>query len=176
MPDEAYPIIVNPNPVPQKGKKSFNIKIFLLFFLLFLFIGSFYVLKNKFLKKSDIAEDKTTKQESIQTHTTAWSAFFEFDTETGQASLNGYPKKSTGDLFVPVTTQKPQPKNTEWAFEVSLENSQGEVLYRGYRVVPILQAENDPKIWEFGLAVPYMENSILRILDLEGKQIFAQNI
>lgn len=176
MPDEAYPIIVNQNPVPQKTKRSFNIKIFFLFLLLVLFISLFYILKNKFLKKPDIAEDKTTKQESVQTHATVWSTFFEFDTETGQASLNGYPKKSSGDLFIPVITQKPQPKDTEWAFEVSLENTRGEILYSSYRVVPILQAENDPRIWEFGLAVPYTENSILRILDLEGRQIFTQNI
>lgn len=176
MSTDSYPILVNPNPATQKAKRSFNFKIFFLFLFFVLFTASFYILKNKFLKKPDIVEDKTTKQESIQTHATVWSAFFEFDTETGQASLNGYPKKSTGDLFVPVITQKPQPGSTEWAFEVSLENTQGEVLYRNYRVVPILQAENDPKIWEFGLAVPYTENSILRILDLEGKQIFAQNI
>lgn len=173
MSAEAYPIIANPNPFPQKQKKKF-LKFAVIPLMAVLVIGGWYLIQNKPWQRAVVKEDPTIQTQ--EQHGAVWSAFFEFDTSKKEAFVKGFPKKSNADLFVPVITDSPEPAEGEWGFEVVVESTDGVVFYRSYRKLEILPLESNHNIWEFGLAVPYKENSILRLFDLEGNQIFAQNI
>lgn len=172
MSDEAYPIIVNPNPVsPKKPKKKF----LLLIMVLVVLTSFWYLVQNKPWKKVAVQKD-ITSQETAQTHSAVWTAFFELDTTTNEAKIKGEPEISSTDLFTLPTAEKPEPKEGEWAFEVTVENDKKEIVYRSYRAMKIFPQEDNPKIWDFAVAIPYLKNGILRIFNLESNQIFVGNI
>lgn len=177
MSDEAYPIIVNPNPVSPKKPKILSVKLFLaLTLVLIASTSSWYLIQNKPWAKKIIQEDPTTKEQSLQTHAGTWSAFLELDTSSNRAELKSDPDISYGDLFAPIVTQRPETKEGEWTFEAIVETKEGEVVYRSYRIMSIFPQEENPKKWDFGVTVPYIKEGIIRIFDLNNNQLFAGNL
>ncbi len=176
MSADSYPIIVNSNPIPQKPKKNL-LKFALLLVLTGVFlIGSWYLIQNKPWKKFTVQEDPTVNQQKTQTHGEVWFGVLELDTTTNTAHLKEEPRITNTDLFTPLVTEKPQPKEGGWAFQVVVENVQGEIIYRSYRVMSIFPREDNPKVWDFGVATPYTPGGIVRIFDLNQNQIFANKI
>lgn len=134
--------------------------------------------RNLFQKLPGLAAktDPTTKKQSLLANPTLWSASFQFDTTLNQATLVEPPKLSQADFALPTINQKPEAPEGAWAFEVVVESKKGEVLYRSYRVMTIFPSETNPKIWDFGVIVPYTKDSIIRLFDLNDRQIFIKEI
>lgn len=177
MPDEVYPIIVNQNPVlPKKPKTSF-VKLFItLTIVIVVLTGAWYLIQNKPWQKFTVQEDPTIKQQKTQAHGEVWMGFLELDTTTNIARLREEPRITNSDLFAPIITKRPQLGEGEWAFEVVVENRNREIVYRSYRIMSIFPGEDNPKIWDFAVAIPYTSGGILQILDLNQKQIFVEQI
>lgn len=175
MPDEVYPIIVNPNPTTPKQKfKTPVIKLFLaLILVLIASTGSWYLIQNKPWGR---LKNQSTKETVTPGHPQVWIAFFEFDSSTNAARIKGAAQILNTDILAPPIIEKPEPEENKWVFQVVVNNKKGETLYSSYRKMSIFVSETNPNAREFGVAVPYFKNGILRIFDLEGNQIFVGNI
>lgn len=86
MSDEAYPIIVNPNPAPPKKPKITFKKFLVLVIVLVLLTGSWYLIQNKPWQKKAILEDPTVEKQATLADAAIWSAIFELDTTTKRAA------------------------------------------------------------------------------------------
>lgn len=175
MSTDSYPILVNPNSVPPKKPKITFVKLFLaLILVLIASAGSWYLIQNKPWQKKVILEDPTVEKQAALAHAAIWSGLFELDTTAKRAALKNNPQISRGDLFAPTITEKPKLEEGSWVFEVVLEDNRGSIIYRTYRTMPILAQENNPTKWDFTVSVPYTPDAVLRILDSDGNQLFAE--
>lgn len=153
--------------------------IIILISLQLLLLGYWFATQGKFFKKLPVLtakQDPTTQEPNLLARPTLWSASLQFDTTINQATLAEPPKLSQADLAIPTINQKPVVKEGSWAFEVVVETKKGEVVYRSYRTMTIFPAEKNPKIWDFGVIVPYTKDSIIRLFDLRDRQIFVKEI
>lgn len=152
--------------------------IIILISLQLLLLGYWFLSQRNLFQKLPGLPTKTdpTIQQTSPLHPTVWSASFQFDTIQNLATLAELPKLSQVDFALPTINQKPVVKEGSWAFEVVVETKKGEVLYRSYRTMTIFPQEKNPKIWDFGIIVPYTKDSVIRLFDSNERQIFVKEI
>lgn len=177
MSDEAYPIIVNPDPKPQKRKQYFKKSFFILSLLiLILAVSSLIAFRQRLQFQFQDRKEKELAGQLPISHRKIWVGVFEFDTKNKIASLKEGPQVSEGEILAPTISEKPETDKDKWIFRVVVEKDTGEIIYSSYRTSKILPSSIGSDIWDFGVAVPYKETSILRIFDLEENQIYALNL
>lgn len=176
MPDKVYPIIVNQNPVPPKQKPKIPFKKFFVLIVVFLLLsGSWYLIQNKPWQKIISSKETGIKEGKLEsTHPEIWMVVLELDTTVNKAQAKGDPRIYKGDLPAISITEKLKSKEGEWSFQVVIEDKEGKILYSSYRTVSILPLDENPNIWEFGVATPYIKGSILVLYDLDGNQFYSQ--
>lgn len=168
---------------PSKPSSLFTQKRFLwliivLISLQALLLGYWFSAQNKLLDRLLTARktDPAVQEQNLPLHPTVWSASLEFDPTLNQASLVEPPTLSQVDFALPTISQKPAVPEGSWVFEVVVETKKGEILYRSYRTMTIFPSAKNPKIWDFGVIIPYTKDSIIRLFDLSGRQIFIKEI
>lgn len=160
-------------------QKRFLWLIIILISLQLLLWGYWFTTQGKFFKKLPVLTaktDPTTQKQDISNSPNLWSASLQFDTTLNQATLAESPKLSQADFALPTINQKPVVKKGSWAFEVVVETKKGEIIYRSYRTMTIFLQEKNPKIWDFGVVIPYTKDSIIRLFDSNERQIFVKEI
>lgn len=179
MPEEADSIIVtNPRP-PESPKGPLFAKIAFLLITLIGLVGTLSLVANKpwqrFFPKVP-QEDPTLQSQEARRENNLWLVYLTLETTTKKVELKEEPRIMPTDHFPLVISEPPQPQEGEWAFKVTVENQKGEVIYASYRLMSIFPSKTNPKIWDFGVAVPYTQGARLRIFDLEENPLFVTNL